>query len=437
MRYNVKKCYSPASSHKFNYGSFYFPDHGGSSRVYSTHKFEIGSGGASFVKSYKCHYSKSSQHERFHNSSQDHFKSSRGLGHKEKQYSSLIDGQSHGYVHDTKSYRGHTEDHRSCKTKGFLSTNEKETMHYLNERLESYLDKVHSLEQDNNQLEKKINEWYENNAPTTLPDTSQYLKTIEELQNQISTSTVENAKISLQVDNAKWATDDFGKKYDIELDLRRNVEADIRGLQRMLEELNMDKYDLDMKVRELEEELQQMKKNHEEGVNCLKGQLENSARINVELDAAPAVDLNRVLSGIREEYENLMAKNLREVEAMFLARSEELKREVDYGSSEHLPTSQGEIIELKRTVQTLDIDLQSQLSMKLALETTVTEKEASYSSQLSQLQDLINQVESNLSQIRAKQEHQNEDYKVLMDETTHLEREIATYRLLLDDQDAQ
>lgn len=53
-------------------------------------------------------------------------------------------------------------------------------------------------------------------------------------------------------------------------------------------------------------------------MNSLRGQL--GARVSVELDAAPSIDLNSVLSDIREEYENLMDRNLRDVEAMFLAR---------------------------------------------------------------------------------------------------------------------
>lgn len=44
-------------------------------------------------------------------------------------------------------------------------------------------------------------------------------------------------------------------------------------------------------------------------------------------------------------------------------QSEELKCDVESKSSEQLPTHQSEIIELKRTVHTLEIDLQSQLSM--------------------------------------------------------------------------
>ncbi|XP_069807952.1 keratin, type I cytoskeletal 42-like [Dendropsophus ebraccatus] len=305
-------------------------------------------------------------------------------------------------------------------------------MQYLNERLASYLDKVRSLEQENIQLEKKIFEWYESNAPTTPPDSTQYLNTIDELQNQIRTSTGENAKIALQVDNAKWATDDFRNKYDIELGLRRNVEADVSGLRSMLDGLTKEKSTLDTEVQDLEEERQQIKKNHAEEVNALRGQL--GARVNVELDAAPAVDLTRVLSEIRDEYENLMEKNLKDVEAMFLARSEELSSQVQ-SSSANLQSLEIEIIDLTRSVQNLETDLESQLNMKSALQSNLIETEANYSSELAQLQDMIDNVQAELVQIRYDLERQNAEYKNLMDQKNLLEMEIATYKRLLEEQD--
>ncbi|KAM3921543.1 keratin, type I cuticular Ha4-like [Leptodactylus fuscus] len=438
MRYNINKSYSSTSSSKFNYGSFYFPESCGSNRVHSgypTHKSSSGSGGVSFGKSNKYHHSKSSHHERCHSPIRNQLKSSSPLGsleYKEKKSSSLSAGQSHGLTHDTKSYGSHSKDYGSWKTKGLLNTNEKETMQYLNERLASYLDKVRSLEQENAQLEKKICEWYENNTPTSLPDASLYLKTIEELQKQISTSTVETAKTALEVDNAKWATDDFKNKYNIEVGMRSNVDADVKGLRRMLEGLNKEKCDLDMQVQELGEELQQMKKNHEEEVNSLRGQL--GARVNVELDTAPALDLNEVLSEIREEYENLMAKNLRDVEAMYLARSEELSHQVQ-SSSDNLQSVEIEKIDLMRSVQNLEIDLESQLNMRSALQSNLTETEANYSSELAQLQNMIDNVQAELAQIRCDLERQNAEYRSLMDQKNLLEMEIATYKRLLEEQD--
>ncbi|XP_077316020.1 keratin, type I cytoskeletal 19-like [Lithobates pipiens] len=327
----------------------------------------------------------------------------------------------------------HSSSHKSIISHhGLFNVNGKETMQHLNDRLASYLDKVRSLEQQNAQLERNIREWYERNQPSTLPDYSSFFRIIQELQGQISSTSVENARIVLQIDNARLAADDFRNKYEMERQLASSLEADVNGLRILLEELTREICHLQAQVENLQEELQLIKRNQGEEVNALQAQL--GARVNVEVDAAPSADLNRTLFEIREQYENLMERNLREVETIFRQRTEELNREVSFGS-EQLQSVQTEVIDLRHSIQTLEIELQSQLSLKSALENTLAETEATFGAQLAQLQCLINNVESQLAQMRSDLERQNQEYKILMDQKTHLEMEIATYKRLLEGHD--
>uniref|UniRef100_A0A8C5QNQ8 IF rod domain-containing protein n=1 Tax=Leptobrachium leishanense TaxID=445787 RepID=A0A8C5QNQ8_9ANUR len=336
-------------------------------------------------------------------------------------------GHGHGKAHsDLRSNHKISGSHSN----GLFRINEKETMQFLNERLASYLDKVHSLEEENTELERKICEWYATNAPSALSDSSQYFETIQTLQNEVTSTLVDNASIILQIDNARQAADDYNSKYEMEKILRSNVEADICTLRRALEQLNNELQSLAGEVQCLQQEINQLKNSHAEEVDALRDQL--GARVNVEVNAAPSIDLNRVLSEVREEYENLMERNLREVESMFLARTAQLDGEVSSGAAQ-LQSVNNELIDLKRSVQTLEIELQSQLSMKSALEGSLAEVKASFSSQLSQLQCLIDNVEAQLAQIRSDLAQQNQAYQCLMDQKTHLEMEINTYRHLLDD----
>uniref|UniRef100_A0A8B9DU60 Keratin 12 n=1 Tax=Anser cygnoides TaxID=8845 RepID=A0A8B9DU60_ANSCY len=316
---------------------------------------------------------------------------------------------------------------------GLLSGSKKETMQNLNDRLAAYLDKVRSLEDANTELERKIREWYEKNGPGAgVPgsgnDYSKYYPIIEDLRNKIINATIDNARIILQVDNARLAADDFRLKYENEVALRQSVEADINGLRRVLDELTLTRADLEMQIESLNEELAYLKKNHEE----LQGFQSNAVgQVSVEMDAAPGIDLTKLLNDMRGQYEVIAEQNRKEAEAWFNEKSGELKREIST-NTEQLQSGKSEITDLKRTLQSLEIELQSQLAMKKSLEDTLAETEGGYCAQLSQMQLQIGNLESQLFQVRADMERQNAEYQQLLDIKSRLEMEIETYRRLMD-----
>uniref|UniRef100_H2QCZ3 Keratin 13 n=1 Tax=Pan troglodytes TaxID=9598 RepID=H2QCZ3_PANTR len=313
---------------------------------------------------------------------------------------------------------------------GLLTGNEKITMQNLNDRLASYLEKVRALEEANADLEVKIRDWHLKQSPASPErDYSPYYKTIEELRDKILTATIENNRVILEIDNARLAADDFRLKYENELALRQSVEADINGLRRVLDELTLSKTDLEMQIESLNEELAYMKKNHEEEMKEFSNQV--VGQVNVEMDATPGIDLTRVLAEMREQYEAMAERNRRDAEEWFHAKSAELNKEVSTNTA-MIQTSKTEITELRRTLQGLEIELQSQLSMKAGLENTVAETECRYALQLQQIQGLISSIEAQLSELRSEMECQNQEYKMLLDIKTRLEQEIATYRSLLE-----
>ncbi|XP_006832692.1 PREDICTED: keratin, type I cytoskeletal 13 isoform X1 [Chrysochloris asiatica] len=318
---------------------------------------------------------------------------------------------------------------------GLLSGNEKITMQNLNDRLASYLDKVRALEEANADLEVKIRDWSLKQSPSSPErDYSHYYKTIEELRDKILAATIDNNRVVLEIDNARLAADDFRLKYENELALRQSVEADINGLRRVLDELTLSKTDLEMQIESLNEELAYMKKNHEEEMKEFSNQV--VGKVNVEMDATPGIDLTRVLAEMREQYEAMAEKNRRDAEEWFHSKSAELNKEV-ISSTTMIETSKTEITELRRTLQGLEIELQSQLSMKAGLESSLAETECRYALQLQNIQGVISSIEQQLSELRSEMECQNQEYKMLLDIKTRLEQEIATYRSLIETQDAK
>ncbi|XP_007518265.2 keratin, type I cytoskeletal 18 [Erinaceus europaeus] len=307
---------------------------------------------------------------------------------------------------------------------------EKETMQDLNDRLASYLERVRSLEIDNRKLESKIREYLEKKGPQ-VRDWGHYIKSIEDLKAQIFASSMDNARIVLQIDNARLAADDFRVKYETELAMHQSVESDIHGLRKVIDDTNVTRLQLETEIETLKEELLFMKKNHEEEVRGLQAQIANSG-LTVEVDSPKSQDLSKIMADIRAQYDELAQKNREELDKYWSQQIEESTTVVTSQSTE-LGAAEMTLTELRRTVQSLEIDLDSMRNLKSSLENNLREVEARYAMQMEQLNGVLLHLESELAQTRAEGQRQSQEYNALLNIKVKLEAEIATYRRLLED----
>ncbi|XP_007940386.1 keratin, type I cytoskeletal 23 [Orycteropus afer afer] len=309
-----------------------------------------------------------------------------------------------------------------------LGGNGKETMQNLNDRLASYLEKVRALEEANVKLESHILKWHQQRDAGKKQDYSQYEENIHHLQDQIAGDKMANAQITLLIDNARMAMDDFSLKYENEHSFKIDLETEVEGLRKTLDNLTIVTTDLEQEVEGMRKELILMKKNHEQEME--KQHVPNDFKVNVKVDTRPGEDLIKILEDMRQEYEFIIKKKHQDLDNWFKEQSTVMSQEV--ASPAVVQSSQSDIHELKRTFQALEIDLQTQCSKKSALENMLLETQARYSCQLQDMQQIISHYEEELGQLRHDLERQNTEYKVLLGIKTHLEKEIATYRQLLE-----
>uniref|UniRef100_A0A3Q2PJ52 Keratin 18a, tandem duplicate 2 n=1 Tax=Fundulus heteroclitus TaxID=8078 RepID=A0A3Q2PJ52_FUNHE len=312
----------------------------------------------------------------------------------------------------------------------FAIGNEKVTMQHLNDRLANYLETVRSLESANKSLEIKIREVIEKKGPTEGRDYSKYYAIIAELRAKILDMMKGNAQLSIAVDNARLATEDFKVKLEYELSMRQSVEADVGRLKKLLDDTNVIRLHLEGDIESLKEELITLKKHHEADVAELRAQIAQ-AGVHVDVDAPKGQDLARIMEEMREKYERIALKNQAELKAWHESQITEVQVQVTE-SSTALKEATTVVTETRRRQQALEIELQSALSLKEALEASLRDIEMRYNMELEKYNVHILRLQEQLTQIRSNIQQNSREYENLLNIKVKLEAEIAEYRRLLD-----
>ncbi|CAB1336799.1 unnamed protein product [Coregonus sp. 'balchen'] len=307
--------------------------------------------------------------------------------------------------------------------------NEKFAMQNLNDRLASYLEMVRNLEQANGKLELKIREAMEKRGPD-VNDYSRYNAILDDLRKKVFGATTDNARLCLQIDNARLAADDFRVKFESELSIRQSVEADIVGLRKVIDDTNMGRMNLESEIESLKEELIFLKKNHDNEVMEMRNMISQSG-VQVDVDAPKGQDLAAIMAEVRAKYEKEALKNQEELKAWHETRITEVQSVVSQ-NTEALQGAHTEINDLRRQLQTLEIELDSQKSMKGSLEGTLRDTEMRYNMEMESLNSILVGLESELTNLRSSIQQQTQEYEHLLNIKMELEAEIATYRRLLD-----
>ncbi|KAG6930212.1 keratin, type I cytoskeletal 18-like, partial [Chelydra serpentina] len=251
-----------------------------------------------------------------------------------------------------------------------------------------------------------------------------------ELRKQVEDLNMDNAKLLLQIDNARLAADDFKVKLEGEQAVCDSVQKDTQGLRKIMEDTNFLRMKLEAELEGLKEELAHLRKSHKEEVEALRALIANSD-VTVEVDNPKKQELKESIAQIRKQYEKVAEQNRDDAESWYKDKFDTLSQEANV-NTQALEEAKSELSELRRQLQGLEIERQTLQKMVDTLENTLENIQARYNAELANLNHAIAKLQEELAACRADLERQARDYEALLDLKSKLENEISQYSQLIE-----
>ncbi|XP_071399202.1 keratin, type I cytoskeletal 19 [Centroberyx affinis] len=305
--------------------------------------------------------------------------------------------------------------------------NEKMHMRSLNDRLAAYIEQVRMLEATNRELEQQLRSITFNKV---VPhDLTKFDAQIKPLRQQLLAVILQHARISLEIDNAKLAADDFRLRWETELSMRQTVEGDIAGLRALQRDYDLANQAMMQDLQSLTEEYMALKKNHQQELLSVRGNL--MGHIDVNVQAAESANLSQVLADIRAEYEAVVEHNRRQAEGWYI-RQVEMKQVESAQLAETEVSETHEVTDGRKHSLVLQMELEALLMGNENLKGRLAEVEAQYQQRLLGMSGLVAGLEGELSSVHQGVTQQGQEYQRLLDIKSRLEMEINTYKQLLE-----